>query len=111
MSHSRALGAGKLGREQKEQVALGGQTGQEGQMALYAYVIVNVVLSTLVVAGVVGLLTWSVLTQHRHAGCEKVRLSFRRVRIGMSRAPFEVRSHREVGHPDLAEAELSLPKG
>ncbi|MEO8967058.1 MAG: hypothetical protein ABI355_05595 [Solirubrobacteraceae bacterium] len=41
-------------------------------MAVYATT--NAVLAFLVLAGIIGLLLWSVLTQHRHPGCEDIRL-------------------------------------
>jgi hypothetical protein len=48
------------------------------------YVILNVVLDCLVAAGVVGLLTWSVITHHRDPGCEGVRVRRRRRRLRIS---------------------------
>jgi hypothetical protein len=56
-------------------------------MPEYVYVIINAVLALTVLGGVIGLLVWSVATQHRHAGCEDVRLRLRRRRISVSLAP------------------------
>lgn len=64
-----------------------------------SYIVLDIVLSVLVVAGVVGLLAWSVMTQHRHPGCESLRIG-RRLRVSVklvrldrpappARAPFE----------------------
>ena len=87
------------------------------------YVILNVVLDCLVVAGVVGLLMWSVITQHRDPGCEGVRLPLRlrrrglriSVRLGASDQDPGVR-HRLFGSPevtlpgsDQADSRLTLP--
>jgi len=50
-------------------------------MPLYVVVIANLVLCALVVGAIVGLLSWSVLTQHRDPHCRDVRLRRRGLRI------------------------------
>ena len=49
----------------------------EGEM-----VILDVVLMALIGAAIVGLLTWSIFTQHRHHGCADLRIR-RRLRISV----------------------------
>jgi hypothetical protein len=39
-----------------------------------SYLIINVVFSAFVVVGVVGLLVWSIATQHRDHGCAQIRI-------------------------------------
>jgi hypothetical protein len=56
-------------------------------MPVYVYVIINAALALLVVGVIVGLLSWSIATQHRQPGCEAVRLRLRRLRITISLAP------------------------
>ena len=51
-------------------------------------VILNVLFMTLISAAIVGLLLWSVLTQHRHPGCEGVRFR-RRLQISVRLVPFD----------------------
>jgi hypothetical protein len=48
-------------------------------MSLYVIALINAVLATLVLGGIVGLMHWSVLTQHRDHGCGEVRLLRRRL--------------------------------
>jgi hypothetical protein len=50
-------------------------------MPVYVYALINASLAMLVLAAIVGVLVWSVATQHRHAGCENVRLRRPRLRI------------------------------
>ena len=50
------------------------------------YVALNAVLAGAVVGAVVGLLTWSVFTQHRDFACEKLRVIRWRVRFSVERA-------------------------
>jgi hypothetical protein len=53
------------------------------------YVVLNAVLAIAVVGGVVGLLTWSVLTQHRQPRCEAVRVTRRRAPTIRAVAPVQ----------------------
>ncbi len=46
-------------------------------MPVYVFAIVNAVLAALVVGAIVGMLVWSMLTQHRDPGCAEVRLRLR----------------------------------
>lgn len=55
-------------------------------MPVSVYAIVNAVLAFQVLAGIIGLLLWSVLTQHRHPGREAVRLRPRRQHIATEAA-------------------------
>jgi hypothetical protein len=54
---------------------------------MHWYVMANIVLAALVVGVIVGLLVWSVLTQHRHPGCEDVRIRRRRLQISVRLVP------------------------
>lgn len=63
-------------------------------MPVYVYAIINAVLALMVLGGIVGPLVWAIATQHRHPGCEAVRLRVRRLRISISFAPL-----REVERP------------
>ncbi len=47
-------------------------------MSLYVISLINAGLATLVLGAIVGLLHWSVVTQHRDHGCGEVRLARRR---------------------------------
>ena len=51
-------------------------------------IILNVFFVALISAAIVGLLLWSVLTQHRHPGCEDVRFG-RRLQISVRLVPFD----------------------
>jgi hypothetical protein len=56
-------------------------------MPVYVYALMNALLGLGVLGAVVGLLTWSILTQHRQPGCASVRLRRRRPRIAGSVPP------------------------
>ena len=43
-------------------------------MSVYLFALVNAVLAAVVIGGIVGLLLWSLVTQHRDHGCQAVRL-------------------------------------
>jgi hypothetical protein len=47
-------------------------------MPVYVFAIINAVLAVLVVGTIAGFLAWSIATQHRHHGCEDIRLARRR---------------------------------
>jgi hypothetical protein len=72
-------------------------------MSVFASLILDALLSAVVVATIVGLLVWSVLTQNRDSGGEDIRLSFRRPRLWIGLEELEARAAR-----DLPERELSL---
>lgn len=74
-------------------------------MPVYVYAIVNAVLAASILAGIVGLLVWSVLTQHRQPGCEDIRL-----RLGRPRAAVRRRQPRPLATEDaeLPAQELVL---
>lgn len=50
-------------------------------MPVYVYALINAVLATAVLVVIVGLLVWSIATQHRHPGSATVRLHRPRLRI------------------------------
>jgi hypothetical protein len=50
--------------------------------------VLNIILMALISAAIVGLLVWSVVTQHRDSGCEHLRFS-RRLRISVSFVPLD----------------------
>jgi hypothetical protein len=54
-------------------------------MSVFVFALVNAALALLVVGAVVGLLLWSVLTQHRDHGCHEVRLARRRLALRRKR--------------------------
>lgn len=60
------------------------------------YVVLNAVLAIAVVGGVVGLLTWSVLTQHRQPKCEDVRVTRRWARFNVADAQLEASPQRDL---------------
>jgi uncharacterized membrane protein YbhN (UPF0104 family) len=45
-------------------------------------IILDAVLMTLIAAGIVSVLVWSICTQYRHAGCEHLRIR-RRLRVSV----------------------------
>ena len=65
-------------------------------MSVTAYALINAFLATLVVAGIVGLLLWALVTQHRDPGCSEVRLRRRSGR-------------RAVLRPELTRPQLERP--
>ena len=69
------------------------------------YVILNIVLSALIVASIVGFLMWSVVTQHRDHGCEGVRLRLRRLPSGVTLMGLEPLQTRQ----DLADPPQLAP--
>jgi hypothetical protein len=71
-------------------------------MALWT--VINVVLDCALVVGMVGLLAWSVLTQHRDPGCEGLRLRFRGRRLQI-----RVRLVALDAAPELADSPLAVP--
>lgn len=52
-------------------------------------IVLNIILMVLVSAAIVGLLLWSVLTQHRDPRCEHLRVVHRRVRISVRLVPLD----------------------
>jgi hypothetical protein len=48
-------------------------------MPVFVFAFINLVFAALVVGGIVGLLSWSVATQHRDPGCGEIRLARRRL--------------------------------
>jgi hypothetical protein len=71
-------------------------------------VILDVIFMALIGAAIVGLLFWSVLTQHRHPGCEDVRFG-RRLHISVRLVPFDdprrfpIPNRSTAGSRDLVE--------
>lgn len=61
-------------------------------MPVYTYIIINAILATAVVGGIVGLLLWSLRTQHRDPGCAHLRLRRHRLSIRVSFVPLELPS-------------------
>jgi hypothetical protein len=54
-------------------------------MSVFVFALVNAALAAVVVGGIVGMMLWSVVTQHRDHGCQQVRLMRRR--SSLSRKP------------------------
>lgn len=52
-------------------------------------VTLNIVLMALIGAAIVGLLTWSIFTQHRDPGCGHLRILRRRLRISVRLVPLD----------------------
>lgn len=50
-------------------------------------VVLDIILMALISAAIVGFLAWSVLTQHRHVGCEHLRVDVRRPQISIRFVP------------------------
>ena len=71
-------------------------------MAWY-FVALNVLFAALVVGVICGGLVWAIFTQHRHHGCEHVRLRRRRLRISFRLEPLD------VTNPEPVESPLVLP--
>jgi len=59
-------------------------------MPVYVFALMNLALAALVVGGIVGLLAWSVATQHRDPGCGEIRLSRRRLTLRRRRLAREL---------------------
>ena len=62
-------------------------------------IILDAVLMTLIAGTIVGLLTWSICTQHRHAGCAHLRIR-RRVQIRVRLVTLD--------EPELARSTIAL---
>jgi hypothetical protein len=52
-------------------------------------IVLNIILMVVVSAAILGLLLWSILTQHRDPGCEHLRVVHRRVHISVRLVPLD----------------------
>ena len=73
-------------------------------------VILNVVLMALINAAIVGLLVWSIFTQHRHPGYEDAGIR-RRLQISVRLVPLPAPNRATAGSRDVAGARLTAGLG
>jgi hypothetical protein len=67
---------------------------------------VEVVLAALVLTGIVGLVVWSITTQHRDPGCERSQLA--RDGSGYAAIRLATAADAEQGQPVVSEAQIAV---